>query len=74
MPAGLAMALLGAVALSGKAVIVKPAYRHGVDATALLMLRILLIPLKCSRYTQRDQPRSKKAQLRAGPRLVGSRL
>ncbi len=39
---GLAMALLGAVAFSGKAIIVKLAYRHGVDAITLLMLRMLL--------------------------------
>jgi drug/metabolite transporter (DMT)-like permease len=36
------MALLGAVAFSGKAIIVKLAYRHGVDAITLLMLRMLL--------------------------------
>ena len=39
---GLAMALLGAVAFSGKAIIVKLAYRHGVDAITFLMLRMLL--------------------------------
>jgi drug/metabolite transporter (DMT)-like permease len=42
LAAGLAMALLGAVAFSGKAIIVKLAYRHGVDAITLLMLRMLL--------------------------------
>ena len=42
MAGGLAMALLGAVAFSGKAIIVKLAYRHGVDAITLLMLRMLL--------------------------------
>jgi drug/metabolite transporter (DMT)-like permease len=42
MAAGLAMALLGAVAFSGKAIIVKLAYRHGVDAITFLMLRMLL--------------------------------
>lgn len=42
MAAGLVMALLGAVAFSGKAIIVKLAYRHGVDAMTLLMLRMLL--------------------------------
>jgi drug/metabolite transporter (DMT)-like permease len=40
--AGLFMAVLGAVAFSGKAIIVKLAYRHGVDAVTLLMLRMLL--------------------------------
>jgi drug/metabolite transporter (DMT)-like permease len=40
--AGLAMALAGAIAFSGKAIIVKLAYRHGVDAVTLLMYRMLL--------------------------------
>ncbi|MFT4266387.1 MAG: DMT family transporter [Xenophilus sp.] len=39
--AGLLLACLGAVAFSGKAIIVKLAYRHGVDAVTLLMLRML---------------------------------
>ena len=38
--AGLALAVLGAVGFSGKAIIVKLAYRHGVDAVTLLMLRM----------------------------------
>ena len=38
---GLALAILGAVAFSGKAIIVKLAYRHGVDAVTLIMLRML---------------------------------
>ncbi len=38
---GLALALAGAVAFSGKAVIIKLAYRHGVDAVTLLMYRML---------------------------------
>jgi len=43
---GLAMALLGAVAFSGKAIIVKLAYRHGVDAVTLIMYRMLFaLPL-----------------------------
>ncbi|MBT9494220.1 MAG: DMT family transporter [Paucibacter sp.] len=43
---GLVLAALGAVAFSGKAIIVKLAYRHGVDATALIMLRMLFaLPL-----------------------------
>jgi drug/metabolite transporter (DMT)-like permease len=36
------LAALGAVAASGKAIIVKLAYRHGVDATSLLALRMLI--------------------------------
>ena len=35
------LAVLGAVAFSGKAIIVKLAYRHGVDAVTLIMLRML---------------------------------
>ena len=38
---GLALAAAGAVAFSGKAIIVKLAYRHGVDAVTLIMLRML---------------------------------
>ena len=41
---GLALALLGSIAFSGKAIIVKLAYRHGVDAVTLNMYR-MLIPL-----------------------------
>ena len=39
--AGLALAALGAIAFSGKAIIVKLAYRHGVDAVTLIMYRML---------------------------------
>ena len=43
---GLALALLGAVAFSGKAIIVKLAYRYGVDAVTLIMYRMLFaLPL-----------------------------
>ena len=43
---GLALALAGSIAFSGKAIIVKLAYRHGVDAVTLIMLRMLLaLPL-----------------------------
>ncbi len=38
---GLLLAVLGSIAFSGKAIIVKLAYRHGVDAVTLLMLRML---------------------------------
>lgn len=38
---GLALALFGAIAFSGKAIIVKLAYRYGVDAVTLIMLRML---------------------------------
>jgi drug/metabolite transporter (DMT)-like permease len=44
--AGLALAALGSVAFSGKAIIVKLAYRHGVDAVTLIMYRMLFaLPL-----------------------------
>jgi drug/metabolite transporter (DMT)-like permease len=38
---GLGLAMVGAVAFSGKAIIVKLAYRHGVDPVTLIMLRML---------------------------------
>lgn len=38
---GLALAAAGSVAFSGKAIIVKLAYRYGVDAVTLIMLRML---------------------------------
>ncbi len=38
---GLALAVVGSFAFSGKAIIVKLAYRHGVDAVTLIMLRML---------------------------------
>ena len=34
---GLALAIGGAIAFSGKAIIVKLAYRYGVDAVTLIM-------------------------------------
>lgn len=38
---GFVFAVLGAIAFSGKAIIVKLAYRHGVDAVTLIMYRML---------------------------------
>ena len=38
---GLAMAVIGSIAFSGKAIIVKLAYRYGVDAVTLIMYRML---------------------------------
>ena len=44
--AGLALAMAGAIAFSGKAIIVKLAYRYGVDAVTLIMYRMLFaLPL-----------------------------
>src|SRR5512146_1861205 len=46
LPSGLALATVGAIAFSGKAIIVKLAYRYGVDAVTLIMLRMLFaLPL-----------------------------
>ena len=43
---GLALAMVGAIAFSGKAIIVKLAYRYDVDAVTLIMLRMLFaLPL-----------------------------
>jgi drug/metabolite transporter (DMT)-like permease len=43
---GLLLALVGSIAFSGKAIIVKLAYRHGVDAVTLIMYRMLFaLPL-----------------------------
>jgi drug/metabolite transporter (DMT)-like permease len=41
LTSGLLLAAAGSIAFSGKAIIVKLAYRHGVDAVSLLMLRML---------------------------------
>jgi drug/metabolite transporter (DMT)-like permease len=56
---GLALAAAGAVAFSGKAIIVKLAYRHGVDAVTLIMLRMLFaLPLfvALAWWASRGQP------------------
>ena len=46
LTAGLLMAMAGSIAFSGKAIIVKLAYRHGVDAVTLVMYRMLFaLPL-----------------------------
>src|SRR5438034_9618782 len=43
---GLLLATLGAIAFSGKAIIVKLAYRYGVDAVTLITYRMLFaLPL-----------------------------
>ncbi|MDO9294061.1 MAG: EamA family transporter, partial [Hydrogenophaga sp.] len=43
---GLLLASAGSIAFSGKAIIVKLAYRHGVDAVTLIMYRMLFaLPL-----------------------------
>jgi drug/metabolite transporter (DMT)-like permease len=55
----LVLALLGAIAFSGKAIIVKLAYRHGVDAVTLLMYRMLFalpIFVAMAWWASRGQP------------------
>jgi drug/metabolite transporter (DMT)-like permease len=56
---GVALALVGAMAFSGKAIIVKLAYRYGADAVTLLMYRMLFalpIFLAMSWWAGRGQP------------------
>jgi len=62
----LALAVLGAIAFSGKAIIVKLAYRHGVDAVTLIMLRMLFaLPffLAMSWWASRHTPGRKPVPL-----------
>ena len=57
--AGLALAVVGAIAFSGKAIIVKLAYRYGVDAVTLIMLRMLFalpIFVAMAWWASRGQP------------------
>ncbi|WHZ12457.1 MAG: Permease of the drug/metabolite transporter (DMT) superfamily [Burkholderiaceae bacterium] len=57
---GLLLASIGAVAFSGKAIIVKLAYRYGVDAVTLIMYRMLFaLPLFAAMawWAGRDKPR-----------------
>ncbi|WP_296491509.1 DMT family transporter [Rhodoferax sp.] len=56
---GLVLATLGAIAFSGKAIIVKLAYRHGVDAVTLIMYRMLFaLPIFAvmAWWASRDKP------------------
>jgi drug/metabolite transporter (DMT)-like permease len=56
---GLTLALLGSIAFSGKAIIVKLAYRHGVDAVTLIMYRMLFaLPIFAAMawWASRGQP------------------
>jgi drug/metabolite transporter (DMT)-like permease len=56
---GLALAVAGSIAFSGKAIIVKLAYRYGVDAVTLIMYRMLFaLPLfvVLSWWAGRGQP------------------
>lgn len=56
---GVLLALAGAMAFSGKAIIVKLAYRHGVDAVTVIMFRMLFalpIFLAMSWWASRGRP------------------
>ena len=60
LSSGLLLAMAGSVAFSAKAIIVKLAYRHGVDAVTLLMYRMLLampLFLAMAWWAGRGQPR-----------------
>ena len=53
------LAVVGAIAFSGKAIIVKLAYRYGVDAVTLIMLRMLFalpIFLRMAWWASRGKP------------------
>jgi drug/metabolite transporter (DMT)-like permease len=48
---GLALAMAGSVLFSGKAIVIKLAYRYGVDATTLITLRMLVaVPFFVAAY------------------------
>lgn len=56
---GLVLAIVGSIAFSGKAIIVKLAYRHGVDAVTLIMFRMLFaLPIFAvmAWWASRDKP------------------
>jgi drug/metabolite transporter (DMT)-like permease len=56
---GVLLAAAGSIAFSGKAIIVKLAYRHGVDAVTLIMLRMLMaLPIFAAMawWASRGQP------------------
>ncbi len=64
---GLGLALVGSIAFSGKAIIVKLAYRHGVDAVTLIMYRMLFaLPLfvALAWWAGRDKPALERRDLR----------
>lgn len=63
---GLAIACLGAVFFSAKAILVKLLYRHGVDAATVIALRMLLSAPFCvavALWTSRRGPRLSRADL-----------
>ncbi len=67
---GVVLAALGAIAFSGKAIIVKLGYRYGADAVTLLMLRMLVaLPffLVMGGWSARRQPPLQRGD---GPRIL----
>lgn len=65
---GVLLGVLGAIAFSGKAIIVKLAYRYGVDAVTLIMLRMLFaLPffLGIAWWTSRSKDGVKPVPLKA---------
>ncbi|WP_420468465.1 DMT family transporter [Panacagrimonas sp.] len=63
---GLALAALGAILVSAKAVVAKLLYRHGIDAVTLIALRMLLsapVFLAVAMWTWRQAPRLSRADL-----------
>ena len=66
LSSGLLLAMAGSIAFSGKAIIVKLAYRYGVEAVTLLMYRMLLaLPmfLFMAWWAGRGQPRLQRRDL-----------
>ena len=62
LASGIALALVGAIAFSAKAIIVKLAYRHGVDAVHLIMLRMLFaLPFFLAIVWWSSRPRAGRA-------------
>ncbi|MFZ4624390.1 MAG: DMT family transporter [Rhodoferax sp.] len=64
---GLIFATLGAIAFSAKAIIVKLAYRHGVDAVTLIMYRMLFalpIFVVMAWWASRSQPELTRHDIR----------
>jgi drug/metabolite transporter (DMT)-like permease len=65
--AGLGLALAGAIAFSGKAIVAKLLYRHGLDAVTVLFLRMLFaLPffLAMAWWASRGKPRLSRAEWR----------